>query len=106
MKTPFVLPLSFHDCGFHNVGNSFAILDANGIHVCAIHRHSVEDNPKARAAFLVQCVNACPELVRILSDGIETEGFSLSGPTDIRAAEHGESAWVCGARAAIAKATA
>lgn len=40
-------------------------------------------------------------LVRVLEQGIEESGFSLSGPTDLRAAEHGEPPWVCNARAAL-----
>lgn len=38
------------------------------------------------------------ELVR----RIEKAGFSVSGPTDIRAAEDGEPLWVCDARAVLA----
>lgn len=37
-----------------------------------------------------------------LVQAIEAAGFAISGPTDSRAAEHGEPAWVCNARAAIA----
>ena len=45
------------------------------------------------------------ELVAVLARAVESAGFSLGGPTDWRAAEHGESAWVCNARAVIARAT-
>lgn len=34
---------------------------------------------------------------------IEAAGFSVSGPTDIRAAEHGEPVWVCNAREALSE---
>ena len=37
-----------------------------------------------------------------LEHAIEAAGFSVSGPTDIRAAENNEPVWVCNARAAIA----
>jgi hypothetical protein len=40
----------------------------------------------------------------ILIQAVEAAGFSTHGPTDARAAEHGEPAWVCNARAAIANA--
>ncbi len=43
------------------------------------------------------------ELRKVLIQAIEAEGFSVSGPTDVRAAEHGEPAWVCNARAALAE---
>jgi hypothetical protein len=39
-----------------------------------------------------------------LIQAIEGAGFSVSGPTDTRAAEHGEPAWVCNARAVLATA--
>lgn len=44
------------------------------------------------------------QLQDVLVQAIEASGFSVSGPTDIRAAEHGEPAWVCNARAALANA--
>lgn len=49
-------------------------------------------------------IAAAPELLSVLIQAVESSGFSLSGPTDSRAAEHNEPAWVCNARAAIAKA--
>jgi hypothetical protein len=42
------------------------------------------------------------ELVNILIDAIEGSGFSISGPTNWLAAEHGEPQWVCNARKVIA----
>lgn len=36
-----------------------------------------------------------------LVDAIEGAGFTVAGPTDHRAAEHGEPAWVCNARLSI-----
>ena len=50
-------------------------------------------------------IAAAPDLLATLIAAVEGAGFTLAGPTDVRAAEHGEPAWVCGARAAIAKAT-
>lgn len=41
----------------------------------------------------------------VLIEAVESSGFSISGPTDSRAAENGEPAWVCNARSAIAEAT-
>ena len=48
---------------------------------------------------------ATPELVSALVQAIEAAGFSVSGPTYLPEAEHGEPAWVCNARLALAKAT-
>lgn len=45
---------------------------------------------------------AAPSLLEVLIQAVEESGFSLSGPTDHRAAEDGEPKWVCNARAAIA----
>jgi hypothetical protein len=59
-----------------------------------------EDGIKGTAAIL----SAAPEMLNVLVQAIEASGFSLSGPTDSRAAEHDEPAWVCNARAVIAKA--
>jgi hypothetical protein len=50
-------------------------------------------------------IAAAPELLSVLVQAIEASGHSVSGPTDSRAAEHGEPAWVCNARAVISKAT-
>ena len=60
----------------------------------------------ANAAFIVRACNAHDDLVSALSRAIEHAGFSISGPTDVRAVEHGEPTWVCNARAALAKACA
>lgn len=38
-----------------------------------------------------------------LIESIENAGFSVSGPTDARVAEHGEPAWVCNARQELAE---
>ncbi len=46
------------------------------------------------------------ELESALIQAIEASGFSVSGPTDSRAAEHGEPTWVCNARAALAQSSA
>lgn len=50
-------------------------------------------------------IAASPDLLSVLIQAVEAEGFSLSGPTNHNAAENGEPAWVCNARLAIAKAT-
>lgn len=47
----------------------------------------------------------CGALVEALADCVERSGYRLSGPTDSRAAEDGEPAWVCNARALLAEAT-
>jgi hypothetical protein len=44
------------------------------------------------------------KMVASLRAAIEGAGFLVSGPTDHRAAEHGEPVWVCNAREAIANA--
>ena len=50
-------------------------------------------------------IAAAPDLLTTLIEAIERSGFSVSGPTDSRAAENGEPAWVCRAREVIADAT-
>lgn len=60
---------------------------------------------EATAKFIVRACNTRNDLVYVLVQAIEHAGFSVSGPTDVRAAEDGEPAWVCNARAAIAEAT-
>ncbi|WP_152966533.1 hypothetical protein [Gulbenkiania mobilis] len=47
--------------------------------------------------------NHIKELCNTLATAVEAAGFELSGPTDQRAAEHGEPAWVCKARELIAE---
>lgn len=46
------------------------------------------------------------ELESALIQAIEASGYSVSGPTDSRAAELGEPTWVCNARAALAQSAA
>lgn len=46
--------------------------------------------------------NSVQNLRNTLIQAVDGAGFSISGPTDVRAAENGEPAWVCNARAAIA----
>lgn len=86
----------------------------------------VENEQEANARRIVACVNACDgiptealeqdskrllggrlmeqnrELVEALVQAVEGAGFLVSGPTDSRAAEHGEPKWVCNARAVMA----
>lgn len=58
------------------------------------------------AGTLQQEQSALPEVEAVLVQAIEASGFSVSGPTDSRAAEHGEPVWVCNARGALARANA
>jgi hypothetical protein len=58
---------------------------------------------RANASLIVRAVNSHAQLVAALTQAVESSGFSLSGPTNPRAAEHGEPAWVCNARAVIAQ---
>lgn len=44
------------------------------------------------------------QLLTRLVQALEASGYSISGPTDTRAAENGEPAWVCNARAEVANA--
>ncbi len=67
----------------------------------AVCRNAADEIENLRAKLLSES-SAVPVLIQ----AIESSGFSLSGPTDVRAAEHGEPAWVCNARAVIAEATA
>lgn len=50
-----------------------------------------------------QDVQGTEKLMSVLAQAIESSGFSVSGPTDVRAAEHDEPIWVCNARSAIAE---
>jgi hypothetical protein len=58
----------------------------------------------AQAMCNARLIAAAPDLLAVLCEAVQVCGFALSGPTDSRAAEDGEPAWVCAARAAIAKA--
>lgn len=49
---------------------------------------------------------ALSETEAALVQAIEASGYSVCGPTDSRAAEHGEPAWVCNARGVLARARA
>lgn len=64
------------------------------------------DAARVDAARVDRLNDAAPKLVSALIQAIEEEGFEIYGPTDPRAAEHGEPAWVCNARAALAAAGA
>jgi len=57
----------------------------------------------AQAMCNARLIAAAQELLDLLMEAIQASGFALSGPTDTRAAEDGEPAWVCAARAAIAR---
>lgn len=41
-------------------------------------------------------------MIDVLISAVESSGFSISGPTDFRACENDEPAWVCVARGLIA----
>lgn len=68
-----------------------------GYIICACYGNNMRANQSLIAA--------APELFDTLREAIEASGFSVSGPTDIRAAEHGEPIWVCVAREILARAT-
>jgi len=61
------------------------------------------DAARAEALRVERLQDAAPNLAQALVQAIEASGFSVSGPTDVRAAEHGEPAWVCNARAILAE---
>jgi hypothetical protein len=62
-------------------------------------------NPRAfDQGDIARLIEQRDELLAALRQAIDECGHKLSGPTDWRAAEHGEPQWVCSARAAIAKA--
>lgn len=83
--------------------------DALLMRVGPVGSRDKEDHWNAERA--VACVNACAgmedpaEAIREarmqMADAIERAGFSLPGPTDHRAAEHGEPVWVCRMREAL-----
>jgi len=50
-------------------------------------------------------IASSPYLLDALMQAVDESGWSVSGPTDHRAAENGEPPWVCNARDAIASAT-
>jgi len=56
---------------------------------------------EANADYIVKAWNAHDDLCSALVQAIESMGFSVSGPTDHRAAEDGEPMWVCNARLAL-----
>ena len=56
-------------------------------------------------ALRAQNAELLADLLAALVQSIESAGFHVCGPTDSRVAEHGEPAWVCNARLAIARAT-
>src|SRR3990167_9542357 len=64
------------------------------------------DKSPAVTAANANLITAAPDLLEALIQAVDESGHNLSGPTNWRAAEHGEPKWVCNARAAIAKATA
>lgn len=94
---------------FHleNVNRSFQIYSADCRHVADLfpggpsYNGASPTETAANAALLT----AAPDLLSALISAVEGSGYSLAGPSDPRAAEHGEPAWVCTARAAIARAT-
>jgi hypothetical protein len=42
-------------------------------------------------------------MIDVLISAVESAGFRINGPTDIRACENNEPIWVCEARALIAE---
>ena len=84
-----------------------AIRTTGGYNVCP-EVCNIED-----AAHIVRCVNSHAALVAALEEmgkqlqaRVEAAGHVIWGPSDIRAAEDGEPAWVCNARGAFGQARA
>lgn len=73
------------------IGNR-AIVEADGTTVC---------DPSPMGSANARLIAQAPAMLDLLIRAVEASGFSLSGPTDIRAAEDGEPAWVCDARFVI-----
>jgi hypothetical protein len=48
-------------------------------------------------------INKLHSLREVLVQAIEESGYNVSGPTDVREAEHGEPPWVCNAREVLAE---
>jgi len=53
--------------------------------------------------YWMPALTAAERLREALVHAIQNSGFTVAGPTDVRAAEHGEPTWVCNARAALAE---
>ena len=83
---------------------SFCVSDARGS-VIARCSNALITMDSRRSERHTRLMAASPRLLSTLIQAVESSGFSLSGPTDSRAAEHGEPAWVCEARAIIAEVT-
>lgn len=73
-----------------------AIVEADGTTVCS---------PSPMGEKNARIIAQAPAMLDLLAQAVEASGFSLSGPTDIRAAEHGEPVWVCEARFVIGEVT-
>ncbi len=89
---------------------SAAVYAADGKMVCSLGSAEVVKAFRARGdgngsmiMATAEAIASIPDLTSTLIQAVESSGFSLSGPTDIRAAENGEPVWVCNARALIAK---
>ena len=79
----------------HRFAGERAIVDQDGTTIC---------NPSLMGEANARLIARAPAMLEVLIRAVEASGFSLSGPTDVRVAEHGEPAWVCEARAVIAQA--
>jgi hypothetical protein len=85
----------------------FAIAcDALADHAVSRRRQRIEMCTRALARMEGCIVPHLQALCAVLIQAVEASGHHLAGPTDSRAAEHGEPAWVCAARLALAEATA
>lgn len=79
-------------------------VDAEKLTINARNHHIATLDSHRRLAD-ARLMAAAPDLLSVVIQAVEAAGFSLSGPTDSRAAEDGEPAWVCSAREVIARAT-
>lgn len=59
-------------------------------------------NRSIEAAAVVEASERLHDIDGCLRDAVEDAGFTISGPTDHRAAENGEPKWVCRARELLA----
>lgn len=74
------------------------IVTQDGFEIAALSYTGGSEDADARL------IAAAPDLKEVLIQAIEESGFSVSGPTDWRAAEDGEPHWVCKAREILARA--
>lgn len=93
--------------------NGIVAADGQSVACVSSHIRRDWDVKKANAAHIVRCVNSHDDLLAALKElgnqlqaRVESAGHVIWGPSDVRAAENGEPAWVCNARGALAQARA